>query len=91
MNLQIESPVLALAAGQSVALDDACGTIIRPCEGTLWITQEGELEDFVVGPGEGFIVSRDGRTVLQAMQPSQVAFLEARRGLQPRSSSIASP
>ena len=74
MHLDLAAPVLALAAGQTFALDDACGTRIEPYEGTLWITEEGEIEDFVVAAGEAFVVTRPGRTLVQAMAASRVAL-----------------
>jgi hypothetical protein len=40
----------------------------------VWITEEGEPRDFVVGPGEAFVVTRPGRTVVQAMAATRVAL-----------------
>lgn len=76
MNLRLEAPVLALEMGQLFALDDACGTRIEAREGTVWITEEGEARDIVVGPGEEFLVTRDGRTLVQAMAASRVALYD---------------
>ena len=85
MNLQLEAPVLALETGQIFSLDNACGTSIQPRRGTVWITEEGEARDFVVGPGEAFLVTRRGRTLVQAMAPAHVALRgkEARAAPQP--------
>ena len=74
MNLRLEAPVLSLEAGQLVSLDDACGTRIQSRDGAVWITEEGEPRDFVVGPGEAFVVTRPGRTVVQAMAATRVAL-----------------
>lgn len=78
MNLKLDSPVLSLEAGQLLSLDDACGTRIQPHEGTVWITEEGEPRDFVVGPGEAFVVTRAGRTLVQAVVPARVALRDGR-------------
>jgi len=80
MNLQIEAPVLALETGQLLSLDDARGTSIQSRLGTVWITEEGELRDFVVGPGEAFLVTRPGRTLVQAMAPAHVALRREQEG-----------
>lgn len=77
MNLRLEAPVLSLEPGQLVALDDARGTRIQPERGTVWITEEGEPHDFVVGPGEAFLVRRAGRTLVQAIDASLVALRDA--------------
>jgi hypothetical protein len=74
MNLRLDSPDLCLAAGQLLSLDDARGMRILPSAGTLWITEEGEPRDFVVGPGEAFVVTRAGRTLVQAVAPARVAL-----------------
>ncbi len=72
MHLNVDSPVLELAAGQHFFLDDARGARIEPVKGTLWITEEGEPQDFVVAAGDVFLVSRPGRTVVQAMDAARV-------------------
>lgn len=77
MQLDLASPLLALAPGQVVALDDARGTRIRARYGAVWVTEEGSLADHIVQPGQTFVVGRDGRTVVQAMQPAWVALRPA--------------
>jgi hypothetical protein len=44
-----------------------CGTEIRCLEGVLWITQEGDLTDYIVNCGEKFVVDRKGKVVLQGL------------------------
>ena len=74
MTLNLEFPVLALEAGQVLTLDDAAGTRVVPRLGTIWVTEEGDSEDHIVGPGETLIIDRGGRTLLQALQPAWVAL-----------------
>lgn len=74
MELNLASPVLALEAGQLFTADDARGLSIRAHEGTVWITEEGEPRDFVIGPGEAFVVTRPGRTLVQAMVAARVGL-----------------
>lgn len=74
MELNLEHPVLALEPGQLVTLDDAAGTRIVARSGTLWVTEEGDRADHIVGPGEALVITRDGRTLLQAMQSACVAL-----------------
>ena len=74
MDLIIEAPVLALNPGQVVTLDDAAGVRILAKAGTVWITYEDSINDLIVGPGETIVVARNGRTVVQALQPSCVAL-----------------
>jgi len=74
MDMIIESPVLALEPGQVVTLDDAAGVRIRSKEGIVWVTYEDSLRDLIVGPGETLVIARNGRTVVQALQPTHVAL-----------------
>lgn len=78
MHLVLDTPRLALEPGQVVSLDDACGARIEPAGGRVWITLEGERRDFVVRPGESFVVARAGRTVVQAVERAWVTLREGR-------------
>ena len=78
MDLIIDHPVLALEPGQVVTLDDAAGVRIRAKEGTVWVTYEDSLRDLIVGPGETLVITRNGRTVVQALQPTHVSVQSPR-------------
>ncbi len=70
MNLQMSNPRLLLHPGQSVVLDDAKGVTICPHEAKVWVTLEGDSSDFVVRPGEDFVLNLNGRTLVQAIDDS---------------------
>ncbi|MEO5691717.1 MAG: DUF2917 domain-containing protein [Usitatibacter sp.] len=74
MNLTIDRPTLALEEGQVVSLDDIAGTRISARAGTLWITCEDSRRDVILHAGESVVVTRGGRTVLQALQPAYVSL-----------------
>lgn len=74
MDMIIEAPVLSLEPGQVVTLDDAAGVRIRSTSGAVWVTYEDSVKDLIVGPGETLVVARNGRTVVQALQPTHVAL-----------------
>ena len=74
MNLDLERPTLSLDAGQVVALDDAEGSRISARLGTVWVTFEGSIKDVILGPGESIIVTRNGRTLVQALRQSFVTI-----------------
>jgi hypothetical protein len=74
MQLLSQSPVLALGAGEVLTLDDARGTRIRAQAGTVWVTEEADPKDHIVGPGDTRVVERNGRTVIQALQPAWIAL-----------------
>lgn len=74
MVLQLDQPVLALEPGQVVTLDDAAGTRIEARSGTVWVTEEGDADDHIVAPGQSLVVTHDGRTLVQALQPAWIAL-----------------
>jgi hypothetical protein len=74
MDMILERPIIALEPGQVVTLNDAQGVRIRATEGVVWVTYENSVKDMIVGPGETLTVARNGRTVVQALQPTHVAL-----------------
>ena len=74
LNLEYPTPTLALDAGQVLSLDDAAGARICPQAGSVWVTYEGNVHDFIVAAGECLVLERNGRTVLQALQPAFVSI-----------------
>ena len=76
MHLNLRQPVIALEPGQVVALDDAVGTRIVARLGTVWVTEEGETRDYVIGPGDQLVVARPGRTLVQALKPSWISLAD---------------
>ena len=43
------------------------GTRLQVFEGLLWVTQEGDAEDYLIGAGESFVATRPGRLVVQSL------------------------
>jgi len=76
MQLILKQPTLQLAPGQVVTLDDAQGTRIVTRVGSVWVTEEGDVRDHVMGAGDALVVARPGRTLVQALQPSWISIAE---------------
>ena len=74
MELNITAPTLSLAQGQVLTLDDAAGTRVLSRCGTVWVTEENDPRDHIVGPGGAHILVRGGRTVIQALQPAWISL-----------------
>ena len=79
MELSIKAPNLALEAGQVLTLDDAEGLRIIARYGTVWVTEEGDQADHIVGPGDTLIVAHPGRTLVQALRPAWISLGEGPR------------
>ena len=78
MHLNLKQPTIALETGQVVTLDDAQGTRILTRVGTVWVTEEGDSRDHVIGPGDALVVARPGRTLVQALQPAWISIAEGK-------------
>lgn len=51
------------------------GDRIECLSGCLWLTQDGDLRDIVIGPGEAHVVDRDRPTLLSALETSRYIAL----------------
>jgi hypothetical protein len=76
MQLTLKAPVVALAAGQVLTLDDAAGTRILARSGMVWITEEGDSRDHIIDAGDTLIVAHPGRTVVQALKAAWISIGE---------------
>jgi len=77
MHLNVTSSKVVLEPGQVLTLDDAEGVRILPRGARIWVTEEGDFSDFVVNPGEEFVVAHRGRTIVQAIGTTWVDLREA--------------
>ncbi len=53
---------------------DRRGDVISCSNGTLWITQENDMKDYVIESGQSFWVTRRGAVVVQALQNSNFNY-----------------
>lgn len=74
MNIKARIARLALRQRDTLTLDAARGALVRCLDGLVWITQDGDRADHVVGAGDSFRVDRDGTVVVQATRPARLAI-----------------
>ena len=53
---------------------DRRSEMIRCLYGTLWITQEGDMQDYILEPGQDFWVTKSGTLIVQALENSKFKF-----------------
>jgi hypothetical protein len=53
---------------------DLRGETIACLQGRLWVTQEGDLNDYVLYPGESFWITRPGTVIVQALDDGIFKF-----------------
>ncbi len=63
---------LRIAAGADVARHDLAGALLRMCGGRVWLTQHGDIRDYVVSAGDSVRIDRDGPVVIQALSDAEI-------------------
>lgn len=53
---------------------DRRGDVISCVGGSLWITQEGDLKDYILEDGNKFWVTKPGTVVVQALGDSKIKY-----------------
>ena len=74
MKLEIASGALKLSRGQTLKLTDSAGSTICAREGTVWITEENNRKDVVLGPGGCHVIGKSGLTLVQAFADASVSL-----------------
>jgi len=76
-NLSKPEKVVHMAAGQGWGVKGKRGRQTLYClEGTVWITQQGDLRDYLLKEGDVFVVSRPGLVMARAMTPASLGYAE---------------
>ena len=76
MQMQTSRSAVNLVRDGLIAIRDSAGTRVFCQSGKLWVTQEGQIKDAVLGPGEMLTIGNRGLTLITALQASAVALLE---------------
>ena len=76
MQIETNRSAVKLARDGLIAIRDSVGTRIFCQSGRLWVTQEGQIKDAVLGPGDMLTIGNRGLTLITALQASDVALLE---------------
>lgn len=64
---------------ESVSLKRAAHTAVTVKRGSVWVTQDGNREDYVLEAGQRFRIHGDETVIVSALRASEVALDEGRR------------
>jgi Protein of unknown function (DUF2917) len=56
-------------------IQDGAGLTILCLKGTIWLTQQDDVRDIILGAGESFALDRAGLAVLYALSPACMTVL----------------
>src|SRR4030095_6232281 len=71
MKLELNAPGIVLRKNQVLALDEAQGARLYSEDGIVWVTQDGDIRDIVLKPGESVVLDRDTQTLVQGFTPAR--------------------
>ena len=79
MERTLETLKISIPQGRTLRVRDAQGLTLRAVEGTLWVTEERDTEDYVLATGECRRIGNRGLTLVYAFDAARVE-LEASVG-----------
>ena len=82
MDINIKHAEFQLGFHNSVRVLDAIGSKIACCDGHVWITQERDSRDIVLGAGDTFTLDRAGLTIIQALDTARIELCEPQSRVQ---------
>jgi len=74
MNLEMNRDGLCLKPNQVLKVRGGIGHTVVCHSGSVWVTQDRDRRDIVLGEGESFELDRDGLALVQAFEQSAISF-----------------
>ena len=75
METSLSHSLLRLKAEEIVSVESPVGRCVMVFQGRVWITQEGDLGDYLVSAGESFRFDRHGLALVEALEPTSLVML----------------
>jgi hypothetical protein len=77
-NLSTPDTIVDLAAGQGWGLKGKHRQQTLFClQGSVWITQECDIRDYVLEEGDAFLVTLPGLVLVRALTPARLGYAES--------------
>jgi hypothetical protein len=72
MNIDFGPSTFNLPRDGLISLRDGKGTRVVCLTGALWVTQEGQVEDVILEPGQCLKIAEGGLALVMALRPSSL-------------------
>jgi hypothetical protein len=74
-NISSPEEIIDLDADQGWALKGRRRQQTIYClKGSIWVTQEGDIRDYILGEGDAFLVTLPGLVLVRALKPARIGF-----------------
>jgi len=83
MNTPLHHTVTDLPRSSTLRVHDGAGQALVVVTGQVWITQDNDPRDVVLGPGGRFSFDRDGLSLVLALRDSELMLVQADEPLVP--------
>lgn len=80
MKTDLSHVLIPLRKSELLRVVDGAGRAVAVFSGTVWVTQEGDLADHVLGAGEVFTLDRGGLALVAALEDSTLTFVDPQPG-----------
>lgn len=70
---------VTLGQGDILRITDSRGLLVQVAQGRIWLTEEGDRRDIVVGPGHAHRLERAGLALVYALEPVVVSLCAPRQ------------
>jgi len=71
MNTDLNLSATHLRRGELLRVQAGQGSLVQCLNGTLWLTQDGDLRDIVLEAGDEALIERDGLSIISALSDSR--------------------
>lgn len=76
MDTNLERAITKLERNALLRFPDGQGKCVAVFDGHVWITQESDTRDVVLGPGDSFGLDRRGLAIVQALDDAKVLVFD---------------
>ena len=75
----MDASLIKIGKGEDFRMDGGRGAVVRVLDGSVWLTQERDIEDYMLRPGDEVKRNGKGATLIWAYQASTLRLEQPAR------------